>query len=198
MAIKEIKEKILSDAQKEANEIIFQAESRAKEMISKGKKEADALKNSILAKHRQEGLLKKNKIITEANLDAKKTLLSERQTIIEGVFKKALENILNMDNQKYCKYIKKIILSNIENGDETITIGKSDKERITDAFIENINKELKSKEKKGELKLDDSYVQIQGGVIIGSGDIKKNISLELLLLKAREKYEMAVNSQLFE
>jgi len=198
MAIKEIKEKILSDAQKEANEIIFQAESRAKEMISKGKKEADALKNSILAKHRQEGLLKKNKIITEANLDARKTLLSERQTIIEGVFKKALENILNMDNQKYCKYIKKIILSNIENGDETITIGKSDKERITDAFIENINKELKSKEKKGELKLDDSYVQIQGGVIIGSGDIKKNISLELLLLKAREKYEMAVNSQLFE
>ncbi len=198
MAIKEIKEKILSDAQKEANEIIFQAESRAKEMISKGKKEADAIKNSILAKHRQEGLLKKNKIITEANLDAKKTLLSERQTIIEGVFKKALENILNMDNQKYCKYIKKIILSNIENGDETITIGKSDKERITDAFIENINKELKSKEKKGELKLDDSYVQIQGGVIIGSGDIKKNISLELLLLKAREKYEMAVNSQLFE
>lgn len=198
MAIKEIKEKILSDAQKEANEIIFQAESRAKEMISKGKKEANALKNSILAKHRQEGLLKKNKIITEANLDARKTLLSERQTIIEGVFKKALENILNMDNQKYCKYIKKIILSNIENGDETITIGKSDKERITDAFIENINKELKSKEKKGELKLDDSYVQIQGGVIIGSGDIKKNISLELLLLKAREKYEMAVNSQLFE
>ena len=198
MSIKEIKEKILSDAQKEANEIIFQAESRAKEMISKGKKEADAIKNSILAKHRQEGLLKKNKIITEANLDAKKTLLSERQTIIEGVFKKALENILNMDNQKYCKYIKKIILSNIENGDETITIGKSDKERITDAFIENINKELKSKEKKGELKLDDSYVQIQGGVIIGSGDIKKNISLELLLLKAREKYEMAVNSQLFE
>lgn len=198
MAIKEIKEKILSDAQKEANEIIFQAESRAKEMISKGKKEADALKNSILVKHRQEGLLKKNKIITEANLDTRKTLLSERQTIIEGVFKKALENILNMDNQKYCKYIKKIILSNIENGDETITIGKSDKERITDAFIENINKELKSKEKKGELKLDDSYVQIQGGVIIGSGDIKKNISLELLLLKAREKYEMAVNSQLFE
>ena len=198
MAIKEIKEKILSDAQKEANEIIFQAESRAKEMISKGKKEADALKNNILAKHKQEGLLKKNKIITEANLDAKKTLLSERQTIIEGVFKKALENILNMDNQKYCKYIKKIILNNIENGDETITIGKSDKERITDAFIENINKELKSKEKKGELKLDDSYVQIQGGVIIGSGDIKKNISLELLLLKAREKYEMAINSQLFE
>jgi V/A-type H+/Na+-transporting ATPase subunit E len=198
MAIKEIKEKILSDAQKDANEIIFQAESRAKEMISKGKKEADALKNSILAKHRQEGLLKKNKIITEANLDARKTLLSERQTIIEGVFKKALENILNMDNQKYCKYIKKIILSNIENGDETITIGKSDKERITDTFIENINKELKSKGKKGELKLNDSYIQIQGGVIIGSGDIKKNISLELLLLKAREKYEMAVNSQLFK
>jgi len=74
MTIKEIKEKIMSDAQNKADEIIFHAESKAKNIINKGKKEAENIKNDILAKNRQEGLLRKNKILTEANLDAKKDL----------------------------------------------------------------------------------------------------------------------------
>ena len=72
MTIKEIKEKIISDAQIKANEIIVQAESKAKKIKSKGIKEAENIKNDILGKNRQEGLLKKNKILTEANLNAKK------------------------------------------------------------------------------------------------------------------------------
>jgi len=198
MTIKEIKEKIISDAQINADEIIFQAESRASEIISKGKKEAENIKKDILAKNRQEGLLKKNKILTEANLNAKKTILYEKQFVIESIFKKALENILKLDSREYCKFIKKLILNNIEKGNEIIYIGEADKKRITKEFIDNINSELGRDGKNGELKLNNSYIQIKGGVIIGSGNIRKNISLELLLQKAREEYEMEISKQLFE
>jgi V/A-type H+-transporting ATPase subunit E len=198
MTIKEIKEKIISDAQIKADEIIFQAESEANELINKGKKEAENIKNNILTKNRQEALLRKNKILTEAHLNARKTLLSEKQSIMEDVFNKALENILKMDDRKYCQFIKKIILDNIDNGKEIISIGEADKKRVTNAFIDEINHELKSNGKKGELKLDNHYIQIKGGIIIGSGNIKKNISLEQLLQKVREEYEMVANKQLFE
>ena len=198
MTIKEIKEKIISDAQIKANEIIVQAESKAKKIKSKGIKEAENIKNDILGKNRQEGLLKKNKILTEANLNAKKAILSEKQGIIEKVLSKALEDILNLEDREYCKFIKKIILNNIENGNEIIYISEMDKKRITKVFIDDTNRELKNKGKKGELILDTSYIQIQGGVIIGSGNIRKNISLELLLQKAREEYEMEINNQLFK
>ena len=198
MTIKEIKEKIISDAQIKANEIIVQAESKVKKIKSKGIKEAENIKNDILGKNRQEGLLKKNKILTEANLNAKKAILSEKQGIIEKVFSKALEDILNLEDREYCKFIKKIILNNIENGNEIIYISETDKKRITKVFIDDTNRELKNKGKKGELILDTSYIQIQGGVIIGSGNIRKNISLELLLQKAREEYEMEINNQLFK
>lgn len=198
MTIKEIKEKIISDAQIKANEIIVQAESKAQKIKSKGIKEAENIKNDILGKNRQEGLLKKNKILTEANLNAKKAILSEKQGIIEKVFSKALEDILNLEDREYCKFIKKIILNNIENGNEIIYISATDKKRITKVFIDDTNRELKNKGKKGELILDTSYIQIKGGVIIGSGNIRKNISLELLLQKAREEYEMEINNQLFK
>ncbi|MBU4362326.1 hypothetical protein KJ813_06675, partial [bacterium] len=76
MAIKDIKEKIISDAKIEANKIINDANNKAKEIREKGVKEARGIKSKILNKTNQEILLKKGKIITEANLEAKKNILS--------------------------------------------------------------------------------------------------------------------------
>lgn len=198
MTIKDINEKIVSDAQIQADKIITQAEDKAKEIIKKGKEEADNIKNIILGKNNQEASLKKNKILTEANLEARKTILSEKQKIVEGAFNKALESILKLDDKDYRNFIKKLILDNIEKGDETIFIASSDKNKISKDFIEDINKTLEVKDKKGELKLSTSYLPIQGGVIIGSGKVRKNISLELLLKKVREESEIEICKYLFD
>jgi len=197
MTIKDINEKIISDAQIQADKIITQAEDKTKEIIKKGKEEADNIKNIILGKNNQEASLKKNKILTEANLEARKTILLEKQKIMEGAFNKALESILKLDDKDYHNFIKKLILDNIEKGNETIFIASSDKNKISKDFIEDINKTLKVKDKKGELKLSTSYLPIQGGVIIGSGKVRKNISLELLLKKVREESEIEIGKYLF-
>jgi V/A-type H+-transporting ATPase subunit E len=197
MTIKDINEKIISDAKIQADKIIAQAEDNANNIIKKGKKEADNIKNLILYKYNQEASLKKSKILTEANLEAKKIILSEKQKIIENVFNKASESILKLDNKDYRNIIKKMILDNIETGDETIFIDHSDRDKISESFIEDINKELKSKGEKGELKLSTSYLPIKGGVVIGSGKIRKNISLEFLLKKIREELEIQISKDLF-
>jgi len=198
MTIKDINNKIISDAKIQAERIIAQAEDNANNIIKKGEKEADNIKNIILYKNNQEASLKKSKILTEAKLEAKKTILLEKQKIIEDVFDKALESILKLSDKDYHYFIKKLILDNIEIGDETIFIGSSDQRKISESFIEDINKELKSKGEKGELKLSTSYLPIKGGVIIGSGKIRKNISLELLLKDVREESEMQISKILFD
>jgi len=198
MTIKDISEKIISDAKIQADKIIAQAEDNSNNIIKKGKKEADNIKNIILYKYNQEASLKKSKILTEANLGVKKTILLEKQKIMEDVFGKALESILKLGNKDYHSFIKKLILDNIEKGDETIFIGFPDKNRISKDFIEGINKELKAKDKKGELKLSNSYLPIKGGIIIGSGTIRKNISLELLLKNVREESETQISKILFD
>ena len=92
---------------------------------------------------------------------------------------------------------QEFILDNIERGDETIFTGSLDKNKICKDFIEEINKELKAKDKKGELRLSTSYLPIKGGVVIGFGKIRKNISLEFLLKKIREELEIQVSKDLF-
>jgi len=197
MTIKDISEKIISDAKIQADKIIAQAEDNANNITNKGRKEPDNIKKTILYKINQEASLKKSKILTEANLGVRKTILLEKQKIMEDVFGNALESILKLGNKDYQNFIKKLILDNIEKGDETIFIGSSDKNRISKDFIEDINKELKAKDKKGELKLSDSFLPIKGGIIIGSGTIRKNISLELLLKNVREESETQISKILF-
>ena len=197
MTIKDINNKIISDARIQAEKIITQAEDNANNIIKKGEKEANNIKNVISYKNTQEASLKKSKILTEANLKAKKTILLEKQNIIEDVFDKALEIILKLNDKEYHNFIKKLILDNIEIGDETIFIGSSDQRKISESFIEDINKELKSKGEKGVLKLSLSYLPIKGGVVIGYGKIRKNISLELLLKNVREESEMQISKDLF-
>lgn len=198
MAIKDIKEKIISNAKIEANKIIDKANNKAKEIKEKGEKEARDIKSKILNRIDQEILLKKGKIITEANLEAKKNILSAKQKIIEETFNKALEKITNLDDKPYCNFIKKIILDNIEKGDETIFISPLDKDRVSKDFIRDINYELEAKGKKGNLKLSPSYLQIKGGVVIGSNNIRKNSSLELIFKKVREELEIKIIQYLFD
>ena len=198
MTIKDINDKIISDAKIQANKIIAQAEDNANDIIKNGGKEADDIKKMILYKINQEASLKKSKILTEANLEAKKTILLEKQKIMEDVFVNALESILKLDGKDYHNFIRKMILDNIEKGDETIFIGSPDKNRISIDSIQDINKELKAKGKKGDLKLSTSYLPIKGGIIIGSGTIRKNISLELLLKNVREESEMQISKILFD
>ena len=197
MTIKDINEKIVSNAKIQANKIIAEAEDNANNIIKKGEKEADNIKKVILYKINQEASLRKSKILTEANLEAKKTILLEKQKIMEDVFDKALESITKLNSKDYLSFIKKMILDNIESGDETIFTGSLDKDKISKDFIEEINKELKVKDKIGELRLSTSYLPIKGGVVIGSGKIRKNISLEFLLKKIREELEIQVSKDLF-
>jgi len=197
MTIKDISEKIISDARIQADKIIAQAEDNANDMIKKSKKEADNIKNIILRKYNQEASLIKSKILTEANLEAKKNILLEKQKIIENVFNQASESVLKLEDKDYRNIIKKMILDNNETGDETIFIDHSDREKISKSFIDDINKELKSKGQKGELKLSTSYLPIQAGVVIASGKIRKNISLEFLLKEIREELEIQISKDLF-
>lgn len=198
MAIKDIKDKIISDSKIEASKIIDGANNKAREINEKGVQEVKDVQSKIMNKTNQEMLLKKGKIITEANLEAKKDILFAKQTIIDGIFNSALEKIINLDDKQYCNFIKRIILDNIEKGDEILFINSLDKEKISKDFVQEINRELKAKGKRGDLKLSPSYLQIKGGVVIGSNNIRKNSSLEIIFKKAREKLAIKISRYLFE
>jgi V/A-type H+-transporting ATPase subunit E len=197
MPIKDIKDKILENAFKEKDKIIEEAKNEVEKIKEEAKNEIEKIKNNILQDYKQEADIKENKIITEAKLNANKDILSEKQLILEEIFLEAERRIQKLDKQRYKKFIENLIFENIELGNETIYISEKDQKIIDNAFIENINKKLISNHKKGKLKLSEKSISIRGGVVLGTEDIKKNASLEIMLERTKEDIETKLNKFLF-
>ncbi len=197
MPIKDIKDKIMEESLEEKDRIINAAKENIKNMINQSQREMDTFKKEILVQYEQEAELREKKIITEARLDARKSILFEKQAMIDEIFQEASKRILDLDNEKYLKLIEKLILSNVEQGDETIYTGSQDRKILNQSFIDSINQKLKSQGKKGELKLSEKHLPIRGGVILGTEEIRKNASFEMILERIREVLETKLSQFLF-
>jgi len=198
MPIKDIKDKIIEDALHEKEKIIKEANENIKKIRDNNQKKIKSIKNNIMEGYEQEAELKEKNIITEARLKANKEILSEKQAIIEEIFKEAENRIEKFDNKKYANFMEKLILENVENGDETLYIGSNERKEINQNFINDINDKLKSKGKKGSLKLSKKSMPIKGGIIIGTNEIRKNASIEVILDKIKEDIETKLNQFLFQ
>jgi len=198
MPIKDIKDKIIEDALHEKEKIIKEANENIKKIRDNNQKELNSIKNNIMERCEQEAELKEKNIITEARLEANKEILSEKQAIIEEIFKEAENRIEKLDNKKYANFMEKLILENVENGEETLYFGDNERKEINQNFIKDINEKLKSQGKKGNLKISKKSMPIKGGIIIGTDEIRKNASLEVILEKIKEDIETKLNQFLFQ
>jgi len=150
-----------------------------------------------MERYMQEAELKEKKIITEAKLNAKKDILGEKQAIIDEIFLEVTKRINKLEDKEYLSLLEKLILENVEQGEETVYIGKQERASVNDEFIAKINKKLNSQGKKGELKLAKKRLPIMGGVILGTGEVNKNASLEIILEKIKDEIEIKLNQFLF-
>ena len=197
MSTKEIKEKILQDALNEKEKILKDAEVEIANIKNQAKREIESIQKEILGRYSQEAELKEKKIITEANLDSKKNILSEKQNIITDIFSKVLEKITGLEDERYLSLLEALILDNVEIGEEIVYIGNQERKLVNQEFIKKINEKLKLQGRKGNLKLSENRVPIIGGVILATGEIRKNASLEVILEKIKDEIETQLNQFLF-
>jgi V/A-type H+/Na+-transporting ATPase subunit E len=199
MPFQDIKNNILLRAKEKVEINIKESEQKAKEILEKGQKVTDNIRERIINQAKKEAEIKKNNIITEARLKTKKELLFEKQKTVDHVYKKSIEKLLKFDDKKYLSLIKKMILSSIETGEETLLISENDRNRINPTFIQDINKKIEQKGMRGNLKVQiaNDNVSISGGIIVKFKDLTKNNSLESILYQVKEKIEIKINQILF-
>lgn len=169
----------LEEGRAKAGEILADAKNQADIYIQKNRSEIAELKKEVLRRR-----------ISVANLEAKKLGLRAKKEILDSVFTRASEKILKLDKGGYLKIIEGM-LAEAQDGD-TVIIPEKDKKIITKAFIEGYAK------KRGiKLTLSDSYADIKGGIILSSGSVDKNLSLEVEMGALREELESEVAQKLF-
>ncbi len=91
MSLEKILEKIIEDAQTEADKIIVESQKKAEEIKEKARNEASDLAEALLKEAEKQGHLEASRIVTKARLEKKINTLSRKKELIEEVLEKAFQ-----------------------------------------------------------------------------------------------------------
>lgn len=138
-----IVERILADARQQAEALVAEAEEKAAGIIAQGEKEAEKSRQEILERARTTAEERRRRILTIAELEGRKALLAAKEAMLEEAFNTALQELQKLDVPTYQKIIRSLLLASVQTGSEEVIISPADKDRVTPAFIKEVNRELK-------------------------------------------------------
>src|SRR3989339_1072236 len=193
MDAEQVINKILGDAQKEADRIITAAKEQQAEQQKKFDKELadfNTVTRSLAHKQAQD---EKDHILAAARMAGAKELLTEKRKVLNEMFAKAKEKLTALDDGSYKELMAKLMTQASESGDEEVLVGANEK-RIDAELVNQVNSKLGS----GKLTLSNEKINTPAGFILRKGRVRTNMTLDVLIEQAREKLEVKLAKELFE
>lgn len=189
MGKEEIVNRILSDAEGEAAEILRAAKARAEEIISAANAHAAEDKAAAEAEAGERAGRISEGRASAARLESAKILLAEKRRVIDGVYDLALEKLLSLGERESLRLLERTLADNAEEGDE-IVLAKNF------AYAQSVSKLAVIRERK--LTLSAERAQISGGCILRGKKCDKDLSYSALLNADKEEYQAEIAAKLFK
>ena len=196
MGLEDITKRIIDDAEKEASKIRKEADNKAEEFIKEAQGETEATRAKSLGEAKEQAVNEQKRLLALARLGAKKTILSEKRQAVEAAYNKAEALLASLPQDKYRQFLKRTLLREA-TGNEEIIVALGDKDYFNQAFIDEVNAELRKSGKGGNLAVSSEVRKIKGGFILKSGGIEVDSSLDTLVNSYREDLEAEVVKILF-
>ena len=188
--------KILSEAQAEADKIKSEAQQKLSAEQAQIDKQLSDYKTQTGELAKKAGEDKKAHMLAAARMDIAKEYLAEKRKLLAEVFDKAREQLAKMPDDEYRNLMKKLMVAAVETGDEEVVVDTNEK-RIDHELIKQVNREL-GPGFHGNLRLSEDKEDIGGGFVLRRGRIRNNVSLAVLLDDAKKNMEIDLAKELFE
>ena len=191
MSLAQITEKIRSDAQKEADNILAKAKAKTELIAQRAGEEVDSIKSGFIRRFEVERpeIFRRREIV--ANLDVKKMMLQSSRNLIQDVYDTSLEKMKMIDKADYVKLCEALLKCATTTKNEEIEVSSEEK-YLDQAWLDGFNKENGTNLVFSEKKLD-----IAGGFVLTRGKISTNCSWDMLVQIIKEKQEFDVVKRLF-
>jgi V/A-type H+-transporting ATPase subunit E len=190
-------ERIQEDAAKEAEDILAEARKQVEDILREAREKAGELEREIIAKGEKEAELLRQRIIANAKLRAKKSKLDAKEELIRTAFKEAEEELLRISSSKeYGSILRRIIAEGASSVGEDVEVvaREADAELLSDDFLNGLSKELGV-----NITLSPESIETMGGVVIRSknGKIEVNNTFETRMLRMQDALRSKVARILF-
>ena len=218
--IDKITQRIGADTQAEIDRILADAAAQAEAAADKFRTQAEAEDRDLLAKSERAAAEREERLVSAAQMEARKTLLTAKQEMVERAYQRALEKLRSLPQEQYVELLARAS----STGREEVVFSPEDREGAGKAAVARAN-ELLAKEAAPELPLGDGVVanllnkvaagvsafaqgtamlavseetrDISGGFILKDGRIEVNCTFDALVRAEREQTAGEVAKLLF-
>ncbi|MBE6963126.1 MAG: hypothetical protein E7443_00810 [Ruminococcaceae bacterium] len=173
--IERIKARIEADARLENDRILADAEAKAAEIAAAYKAQADTEAAELAAKGEKLAAEREERLVSAAQMEARKVQLAAKQAQVEKVYALALEKLCAMPAEQYLDILAELLEKASATGKEEVIFSEKDRD-VGKAAIEKANQRSGK-----QLKLAEETQKISGGFILKDKNVEVNCTFETLV-----------------
>ena len=195
--IDKIAGKIAEDAKSEADSILAGARAEAGAIAEKYTALAKEECDKILASGRKRAAEISLRSVSTADQEAKLETLITKQNMISRAFDRAMQKFLTLPEAEYVGLLARLAADASSTGSEEIILSSKDLKACGQKILESANHLLAKAEKTDKLTLSAETGEFEGGLLLRSGKVETNCTLDTILRLSKEELVPEVTAALF-
>lgn len=222
--IERITRRIGADTQAEIDRILADANAQAQAISEKFRAQAQAEDRMLLARSEKAAAEREERLVSAAQMEARKTLLAAKQEMVELAYRRAMEKLRSLTKEQYTELLSAMLAEAATTGREEVIFSPEDRAGVGKAAVARAN-ELLARASAPDLLLGDGMLAdlvnkvaagvsalaqgtamltvseetrpMDGGFILRDGRIEVNCTFGALIQAERERTAGAVAKLLF-
>ena len=191
--IERITGRIRDDAQAEADRRLDAARASADKILADYRARAESESKALTEKNDKNAAAREERLISMANMDARKAILAARQDMLERAYVRALDILCSMPREESVKALADLIAQAASTGHEEVIFNAKDREELGEQAVGAANRKTGM-----NLILSQDTANIRGGFILRDKNIEVNGSFETLVRLQKNQTAGEVAKLLFD
>lgn len=191
--IESILQRLCADAQAETDAILEKARQEAAAVTARYQAQADQEAAALAARNAQTAAEREKRLVSAAQMEARKTLLSGRQALMEEAYAQALCKLQDLPQGVYAELLTALLVQAAPEGRGAVCFSPRDRAQVGQAVVDAANERLC-----GSLTLSEETADIPGGLLLRCGRVEVNCALDTLLRQQKAETVGEAAHRLFD
>ncbi len=155
--IERITQRIGADTQAEIDRILADANAQAQAISEKFRAQAQAEDRMLLARSEKAAAEREERLVSAAQMEARKTLLAAKQEMVELAYRRAMEKLRSLTKEQYTELLSAMLAEAAATGREEVIFSPEDRAGVGKAAVARAN-ELLARASAPDLLLGDGML----------------------------------------
>ena len=185
-------QRLNTNAKADTDALLDKARQEAAAITARYQAQADQEAANLAARNQRNAAEREERLVSAAQMEARKTILAAKQAVMEEVYAKALEKLRSLPQDRAVEVLASLLNEAAPQGKGEVLFSAQDRETVGRAAVDAANAQ-----NGGQLTLSGETANIPGGFILRNGSIEVNCAFDTLIRLQKTETAGQVAQRLF-